>query len=157
APPTGLRSAAPTWISPASARSCARDRASRSKRTRDGASALDFAGLQASCTLSIKSRLRATAGPRPIEIGNEQLEIRAVGPLGHFAIVLELGGRIVDRCPAAAPEPPAFLAVELVHRQRQMVGSIPLIKFRAVGLVWHLRSNHEIGLPRFHACSSLRE
>ena len=59
--------------------------------------------------------------------------------------------------PDAVPRYLAFLAMELVHRQRQMVRSIPLIEFRAVGLVWHLRTNHEIGLPRFHARSSLRE
>src|SRR4030095_16706429 len=35
-----------------------------------------------------------------------------------------------------------------------MMRSIPLVKFRAVRFVWHLRSNHEVGFVRFHACSS---
>src|SRR5947209_6260868 len=36
-----------------------------------------------------------------------------------------------------------------------MVRSIPLVEFRALGFVWHLCSNHEIGLVCFHTRSLL--
>jgi hypothetical protein len=45
-------------------------------------------------------------------------------------------------------------AQKVVHRQLQVVRSIPLIEFRAIGLVGHLRSNHEISFVRFHTSSS---
>src|SRR5262245_2635311 len=45
--------------------------------------------------------------------------------------------------------------MQCVHRQRQMVRSIPLVEFRALGFAWHLCSNHEIGLVCFNVRSLL--
>src|SRR6516164_3263693 len=101
-------------------------------------------------------QVAAARDPRPclIEIGDEQLEVRGVETVAQRCHVFELVERIVDRCVAAAPEAPAFLGMELGHRQGQMMRSIPLIEFRAVGFVRHLRANHEIGFPCLHARSS---
>src|SRR5262249_53929451 len=35
--------------------------------------------------------------------------------------------------------------------------SIPLIEFRPIGFVWHLRSNHEVGFTGLHARSSCKK
>src|SRR6516162_281585 len=101
-------------------------------------------------------QVAAARDSRPclIEIGDEQLEVRGVETVSQRCHVFELVERIVDRCVAVAPEAPAFLGMELVHRQGQMMRSIPLIEFGAIGFVRHLRANHEIGFPCLHARSS---
>src|SRR5262245_6030768 len=96
-------------------------------------------------------------GPCLIEVGNEQLEGRGVETVAQRCHVFELIERVVDRWVATAPEAPAFLGTEFIHRQRQMVCSIPFIEFRALALVRHLRSNHEIDFARLHVRSSCKK
>src|SRR5262249_61730553 len=97
------------------------------------------------------------AGPCMSEVGNKHLESRGVETVAQGCHVFELVERIVDRWVAAAPEAPAFLGTEFIHRQRQMVRPIPLIEFRALALIWHLRSNHEIGFACLHVRSSCKK
>src|SRR4029453_4895548 len=58
------------------------------------------------------------SGPRLIEIRNEQFEAWRVETVAQSCHVFELIERMVDRGGAAAPEAPAFLGLELIHRQR---------------------------------------